>query len=345
MTQSNSSLINGYVYTYTQNNSTNNSTSKNAQIDTQKVHNSMSRNAQNDTQHVRERWEVEFYDKAGVDEFKEQIKTEIPNSMTTRMVDLFCPIFKGMHGIIAAPAKVGKTSMIKELVTGMASNNPEMFIKVVNINERVVEAVKMRKTFLDFSNVEVIDSTHDENNINHTNVAFKILEDAIRLVIEGKDVVIFLDSLTKLVRAFNELAPNGSKILSGGITERALDLSKSFLTAARPLMRGGSLTIIATALINTNSTMDDVIYQHFKALVNMEIVLSKVLADGRIYPAMDIHQSSTREYDSLVSSQQIEVSQVLLSCESEFRNILLHMKHVIHMFNEFVCNNAMYELG
>jgi transcription termination factor Rho len=330
MTQSNSSLINGYVYTYTQNNSTNNSTSK---------------NAQHDTQHVRERWEVEFYDKAGVDEFKEQIKIEVPNSMTTRMVDLFCPIFKGMHGIIAAPAKVGKTSMIKELVIGMAHNNPEMFIKVVNINERVVEAVKMRKTFLDFSNVEVIDSTHDEDNINHTNVAFKVLEDAIRLVIKGKDVVIFLDSLTKLVRAFNELTPNGSKILSGGITERALDLSKSFLTAARPLMRGGSLTIIATALINTNSTMDDVIYQHFKALVNMEIVLSKKFADERIYPAMDIHQSSTREYDSLVSPQQIEVSRVLLSCESEFRNILLHMKHVIHMFNEFVCNNAMYELG
>lgn len=216
--------------------------------------------------------------------------------LDTRIIDLFIPIGKGQRGLIVAPPRVGKTILLQHIANAITTNHPEVYLIVLLIDERPEEVTDMARNVKG----EVISSTFDEEAKRHCDVAEIVMEKAKRLVEFGKDVVILLDSITRLARAYNQTTPTSGKVLSGGMDSNALHKPKKFFGAARNIENGGSLTIIATALIETGSKMDEVIFEEFKGTGNMEIHLDRRLADRRIFPAIDLNKSGTRKEDLLL---------------------------------------------
>nr|MBS0037475.1 transcription termination factor Rho [Saprospiraceae bacterium] len=219
-----------------------------------------------------------------------------------RMIDLFTPIGKGQRGLIVAQPKTGKTFLLKDLANAIAKNHPDCFMIVLLVDERPEEVTDMQRSV----NAEVVASTFDEPAENHVRVANIVLEKSKRLVESGHDVVILLDSITRLARAYNTVAPASGKVLSGGVEANALHKPKKFFGAARNIEDGGSLTILATALIDTGSKMDGVIFEEFKGTGNMELQLDRTLANKRLYPAIDLTKSSTRREDLLLDSTTLQ---------------------------------------
>jgi transcription termination factor Rho len=226
-----------------------------------------------------------------------------PNNMTARIIDLISPIGKGQRGIIVSPPKAGKTTIMKTIATSIEQNHPEVKLMVLLIDERPEEVTDMRRTVKG----EVISSTFDRPSDEHTHVAELAIEKAKRLVEQGDDVVIILDGITRLSRAYNLAAPASGRILSGGIDAGALYPPKKFFGAARNIEEGGSLTILATALVETNSRMDDAIFEEFKGTGNMELRLDRKLSERRIYPAIDVDASSTRHEELLFDRKQLQM--------------------------------------
>ena len=227
--------------------------------------------------------------------------------MTTRIIDLVAPIGKGQRALITSPPKAGKTMILKDIANAIAEGNPEAYLIVLLIDERPEEVTDMQRTV----KAEVISSTFDEPATRHVQVADMVIEKAKRLVEHGRDVVILLDSITRLARAHNTVVPHSGKILSGGVDSNALHKPKRFFGAARNIEEGGSLTIIGTALIETGSRMDEVIFEEFKGTGNSEIVLDRKLADRRTYPALDINRSSTRREELLMDENTLNRMYIL----------------------------------
>ena len=233
----------------------------------------------------------------------ERIKLETePNEYAMRMIDLISPIGKGKRGMIVAPPKVGKTTLIKKFANSITKNNPEIELIVLLIDERPEEVTDMKRSI----NGDVIYSTFDELPEHHVKVAEMVIERSKRLVEQGKDVVILLDSITRLARAYNLVIPSSGRTLSGGLDPNALHKPKKFFGAARNIENGGSLTILASALIETGSRMDDVIFEEFKGTGNMEVHLDRKLSEKRIFPAIDINKSGTRREDLLLTPKEME---------------------------------------
>lgn len=226
-----------------------------------------------------------------------------PDEITTRVIDLIAPIGKGQRGLIVSPPRAGKTVILQKIANAIATNNPEVYLIVLLVAERPEEVTEMRRLVKG----EVISATFDESPERHTQVAEIALEKAKRLVEHKKDVVILLDSITRLARAYNILVPHSGKIMTGGLESTALDKPKRFFGAARNIEEGGSLTIIGTALIDTGSKMDEVIFEEFKGTGNMEINLDRKLADRRIFPAIDINRSGTRREELLVNPEELQL--------------------------------------
>lgn len=225
-----------------------------------------------------------------------------PNEYAMRIIDLISPIGKGQRGMIVAPPKVGKTTLIKKIANSITTNNPEVELIVLLIDERPEEVTDMRRSIQG----DVIYSTFDELPEHHVKVAEMVLERSKRLVEQGKDVVILLDSITRLARAYNLVIPSSGRTLSGGLDPSALHKPKKFFGAARNIENGGSLTILASALIETGSRMDDVIFEEFKGTGNMEVHLDRKLSEKRIFPAIDINKSGTRREDLLLTQKEQE---------------------------------------
>ena len=231
----------------------------------------------------------------------ERLKLETTtNDYATRIIDLMCPIGKGQRGMIVAQPKVGKTTLMKKVANSISTNNPEAELIVLLIDERPEEVTDMKRSIKG----QVIHSTFDELPEHHVKVAEMVLERAKRLVEQGKDVVILLDSITRLTRAYNLVIPSSGRTLSGGIDPASLHKPKKFFGAARNIEFGGSLTILATALIETGSRMDDVIFEEFKGTGNMEVHLDRKLSERRIFPAIDINKSGTRREDLLLTPKE-----------------------------------------
>jgi len=235
----------------------------------------------------------------------ERLKLEVdgePGKIVPRIIDLVAPIGKGQRGLIVSPPKAGKTTILKEIANSIAANNPEVYLMVVLVDERPEEVTDMQRSV----DGEVVYSTFDRPPEEHTQVSRLAIERAKRLVEEGKDVVILLDSITRLARAHNLATPASGRILSGGVDSTALTPPKQFFGAARNIEGGGSLTILGTALVETGSKMDEVIFKEFKGTGNMELRLDRQLADKRIFPAIDVTPSGTREEQRLVSAKELE---------------------------------------
>jgi transcription termination factor Rho len=230
-----------------------------------------------------------------------------PKKMTGRMLDLFAPMGKGQRGLIVAPPKTGKTELLKDLAHGISRNHPECHLMVLLIDERPEEVTDMQRSVKG----EVYSSTFDLPAQNHVRVAEIVIEKAKRLVEMKKDVVILLDSITRLARAYNTVTPSSGKVLSGGVDANALHKPKRFFGAARNIEEGGSLTIISTALIETGSKMDEVIFEEFKGTGNSEVVLSRNAANKRVYPALDIVKSGTRKEELLLTPEILQKTWIL----------------------------------
>ena len=237
---------------------------------------------------------------------KERIKLETSDGkdLSSRLMDIICPIGKGQRGIIVAPPKAGKTTLLKKVAQNITKNHPEIKLIVLLIDERPEEVTDMKRSI----NGDVVYSTFDEEPQNHAKVSQMVLERAKRMVEQGKDVVILMDSLTRLSRAYNlTITPTG-RTLSGGLDPGALIMPKKFFGAARKIEEGGSLTILATALVETGSRMDDMIFEEFKGTGNMEVHLDRRLQERRIFPAIDIYKSGTRKEDLILSKEELEVA-------------------------------------
>ncbi len=237
-----------------------------------------------------------------------RIKLEtVPDNLTGRVLDLLAPIGKGQRGLIVAAPRTGKTMLMQSIANSITANHPEIYLIVLLIDERPEEVTDMRRSV----DGEVVSSTFDEPASRHVQVAEMVIEKAKRLVEYGKDVVIVLDSITRLARAYNSIVPPSGKVLSGGIDSNALQRPKRFFGSARNIEEGGSLTIMATALVDTGSRMDDVIFEEFKGTGNMEINLDRKLVERRIFPAMDINKSGTRKEELLQSKEELNKIWVL----------------------------------
>ncbi|MFN2448880.1 MAG: transcription termination factor Rho [Candidatus Baltobacteraceae bacterium] len=235
----------------------------------------------------------------------ERFRLEVrATQLSTRVIDLFCPIGKGQRALIVSPPKAGKTTLLKNIANAISINHPDAHIMALLVDERPEEVTDMQRTI----DGEVIASTFDEHPENHTAVAELAMERAKRLVELGKDVVILLDSITRLARAYNQVIPTSGRTLSGGLDTASLHKPKRFFGAARKIEEGGSLTIIATALVETGSKMDDVIFEEFKGTGNMELNLTRKLAESRVFPAVDIKRSGTRHEELLLS--EIEMRKI-----------------------------------
>jgi transcription termination factor Rho len=230
-----------------------------------------------------------------------------PNSISERIINLFCPIGKGQRALIVAPPRTGKTIMMQKIANAITKNHPEVYLIVLLIDERPEEVTDMKRTV----RAEVISSTFDEQATRHVQVTEMVLEKAKRLVEHKKDVVILLDSITRLARAYNQTVPASGKILSGGVDSNALHKPKRFFGAARNIEEGGSLTIISTALVETGSRMDEVIFEEFKGTGNMEINLDRRISDRRLFPAINIKKSGTRKEELLLSEEELQKIWVL----------------------------------
>jgi transcription termination factor Rho len=232
----------------------------------------------------------------------ERLVLEAGNGSTEDLIDLISPIGKGQRGLIVAPPKVGKTIMMQHTAQAIIRNNPECHIIVLLIDERPEEVTEMQRTVRG----EVVASTFDEPPSRHVQVAEMVIEKAKRLVEHKKDVVILLDSITRLARAYNTVQPSSGKVLTGGVDAHALERPKRFFGAARNIEQGGSLTIIATALVETGSKMDEVIYEEFKGTGNLELHLDRKVSEKRVYPAINIRRSGTRREDLLMSEEDLQ---------------------------------------
>jgi len=234
---------------------------------------------------------------------EEMIKLENKlGGLSTRTIDLFSPIGKGQRGLIVSPPKAGKTILLEKIANGITTNHPEINLMVLLVDERPEEVTGMQRSV----KAEVISSTFDQPVSNHIKVAEIVLERAKRLVEQKKDVIILLDSITRLARAYNQTIPTSGKTLSGGLDSSALYLPKRFFGAARNIEEGGSLTILATALVETGSRMDDVIFEEFKGTGNMELRLDRELSENRIFPAIDIRKSGTRKEELLLPKEKLQ---------------------------------------
>ncbi|HVI44556.1 MAG TPA: transcription termination factor Rho [Chitinophaga sp.] len=254
--------------------------------------------------------------------------TTTSNNYSTRIMDMFTPIGKGQRGLIVAQPKVGKTMLLKEVANAIATNHPEIYLMVVLIDERPEEVTDMERSV----KAEVIASTFDEPAEKHVKVSAIALQKAKRLVECGHDVVILLDSITRLARAHNTVAPASGKVLSGGVEANAMQKPKQFFGAARKIEHGGSLTILATALIDTGSKMDEVIFEEFKGTGNMELLLDRKLANKRIFPAIDVSASSTRRDDLLLDKDSLKRIHILrnhladMNTDESMHFMLQHMR-------------------
>jgi transcription termination factor Rho len=227
--------------------------------------------------------------------------------ITGRIIDLIAPVGKGQRGLVVSPPKAGKTMMLQSMATAMRANNPEAHMIILLIDERPEEVTEMQRGV----DAEVISSTFDEPATRHVQVADMVIERAKRLVEHKKDVIILLDSITRLARAYNTVVPSSGKVLTGGVDANALQRPKRFFGAARNIEDGASLTIIATTLVDTGSKMDEVIYEEFKGTGNMEIHLSRRIAEKRVYPAIDINRSGTRREELMVGENQLQKMWIL----------------------------------
>ncbi|EJJ30867.1 transcription termination factor Rho [Rhizobium sp. CF142] len=234
--------------------------------------------------------------------FKMELDVPTSKDLSSRVIDLVAPLGKGQRGLIVAPPRTGKTVLLQNIAHSITANHPECYLIVLLIDERPEEVTDMQRSVRG----EVVSSTFDEPAVRHVQVAEMVIEKAKRLVEHGRDVVILLDSVTRLGRAYNTVVPSSGKVLTGGVDANALQRPKRFFGAARNIEEGGSLTIIATALIDTGSRMDEVIFEEFKGTGNSEIVLDRKVADKRIFPAMDILKSGTRKEDLLVPRQDLQ---------------------------------------
>jgi transcription termination factor Rho len=234
--------------------------------------------------------------------FKMELEVPTSKDLSARVIDLVAPLGKGQRGLIVAPPRTGKTVLLQNIAHSITANHPECYLIVLLIDERPEEVTDMQRSVRG----EVVSSTFDEPAVRHVQVAEMVIEKAKRLVEHGRDVVILLDSITRLGRAYNTVVPSSGKVLTGGVDANALQRPKRFFGAARNIEEGGSLTIIATALIDTGSRMDEVIFEEFKGTGNSEIVLDRKVADKRIFPAMDILKSGTRKEDLLVPRQDLQ---------------------------------------
>jgi transcription termination factor Rho len=233
---------------------------------------------------------------------EEKVKLEVdPSDLSTRIMDILTPIGRGQRGLITSPPKAGKTILLQKLANSVTRNCPDIKLIVLLIDERPEEVTDMERSVQG----EVISSTFDEPAERHVQVAEMVIEKAKRLVEHKKDVVILLDSITRLARAYNAVVPHSGKILSGGVDSNALHKPKRFFGAARNIEEGGSLTVVATALIETGSRMDEVIFEEFKGTGNMELVLDRRLSDRRIFPAIDINRSGTRKEELLMTPEEL----------------------------------------
>jgi len=230
-----------------------------------------------------------------------RIKLEVPDNMSSRVLDLIAPVGKGQRGLIVAPPRTGKTMILQAIANSITANHPEVTLIVLLIDERPEEVTDMQRSVKG----EVISSTFDEPASRHVQVAEMVIEKAKRLVEHRRDVVILLDSITRLARAYNTVVPPSGKVLSGGVDSNALQRPKRFFGSARNVEEGGSLTIIATALIDTGSRMDDVIFEEFKGTGNMEVHLDRKLSDKRVFPAIDINKSGTRKEELLLERNEL----------------------------------------
>jgi len=262
-----------------------------------------------------------------------------PDVISTRIMDILVPVGQGQRGIIVAPPKTGKTVLLKELANTIIQNHPEVTMIILLIDERPEEVTDMQRSV----DAEVVSSTFDEYATRHVQVAEIVMEKAKRLVESGKDVVILLDSLTRLARAYNTLSPASGKVLSGGIDASALQRPKRFFGAARNVEEGGSLTILATALVETGSRMDEVIFEEFKGTGNMEIHLTRKLANRRIYPAFDIQMSGTRREELLLEKEDLKNSWVLQKFLSTM-NTVDGMEVLIEKMKKTKTNSEFLEL-
>jgi transcription termination factor Rho len=232
---------------------------------------------------------------------EERIVLEVPDNMTSRVMDLVTPIGKGQRGLLVAPPRTGKTMMLQAIANSITANHPEIALIVLLIDERPEEVTDMQRSV----HGEVISSTFDEPATRHVQVAEMVIEKAKRLVEHRRDVVIPLDSITRLARAYNTVVPPSGKVLSGGVDSNALQKPKRFFGAARNIEEGGSLTIVGTALIDTGSRMDDVIFEEFKGTGNMEVHLDRKLVERRVFPSIDIHKSGTRKEELLIDEWEL----------------------------------------
>lgn len=240
-----------------------------------------------------------------------RIRLETQGSTTAmRIVDLLSPIGKGQRGMIVSPPKAGKTTLLKEVALSVQKSEPDMHLLILLIDERPEEVTDIKEAIVG-TNVEVIHSTFDELPEHHKRVSEMVIERAKRLVEHGKDVMILLDSITRLARAYNLIVPPSGRTLSGGLDPAALHMPKRFFGAARNMREGGSLTILATALVDTGSKMDDVVYEEFKGTGNMELVLDRKLQEKRVFPAIDIPKSGTRREDLLLSREEQEAVYII----------------------------------
>ncbi|MDP8237543.1 MAG: transcription termination factor Rho [Candidatus Hatepunaea meridiana] len=245
---------------------------------------------------------------------KFELETEKDNDPATRIMDIFTPLGMGQRGLIVAPPRTGKTILLQKIANSITANHPDVFLIVLLIDERPEEVTEMERTV----DGEVISSTFDEKPERHIQVSNMVIEKAKRLVEYGKDVVILLDSITRLARAHNSAMPHSGRILSGGVDAQALYEPKRFFGAARNIEEGGSLSIIATALIETGSRMDDVIFEEFKGTGNMELVLDRRLSDLRIFPSIDINKSGTRKEELLLGKDILNRIHILRGILSDY---------------------------
>ena len=261
-----------------------------------------------------------------------------PDNLSMRVMDLVAPIGKGQRGLIVAPPRTGKTVLLQNIANSIAENHPEVYLIVLLIDERPEEVTDMQRSVKG----EVISSTFDEPATRHVQVAEMVIEKARRLVEHKRDVVILLDSITRLARAYNTVVPPSGKILSGGVDSNALHKPKRFFGAARNIEEGGSLTIIATALVDTGSKMDEVIFEEFKGTGNMEAILDRRLVDKRTFPAIDVNKSGTRREDLLVGQTQLQRLWLLRKVLSSM-NVVDSMEFLLEKLGATKSNDEFFD--
>lgn len=274
----------------------------------------------------------------------EKLTMETPSNMAGRMIDLLCPIGKGQRGLIISPPKAGKTTLLKSIAHSIQVNHPDVYLIILLIDERPEEVTDFKDSIIDH-NVEVVYSTFDEEPEHHRRVAEMAIERAKALVEMGGDVVVLLDSITRLARTYNLLVPNSGKILSGGLDPTSLYYPKHFFGAARNTREGGSLTILATALVDTGSRMDEVIFEEFKGTGNMELVLSREIAFQRIFPAIDIFRSGTRKEELLLNQEEIKSANLMRTHATKAgKDQWQATQDVIHSFEMTPSNEELVDL-